>query len=54
MAAAFGIGEHALKAIVVLEHIDILEGDLSPGEIRTGSRGVGSEILAENENLFRH
>jgi hypothetical protein len=40
--------QHAREAVVILEHVDILEGNLAPGEILTGSRSVRSEILAED------
>jgi hypothetical protein len=52
LAATVGILEHALKSFIVFQNVDILEGNLAPGEVLTGSRSVGSQILAENENRF--
>ena len=49
-----GIFQHALEACFVFQDIDVVEGDLTPGVFRTGSRGVGSEILTEDENLICH
>ena len=48
LAAAIGMLQHAREAVVILEHVDILEGNLAPGEILTGSRSIRSEILAED------
>ena len=52
LAATVGILEHALKSLIVFQNVDILEGNLAPEEVLTGSRSVGSQILAENENRF--
>jgi hypothetical protein len=54
LAAAVRIPKHALQALIVFEHVDVLEAHLSPAEVLTGSRGVGSEILSENENGCGH
>ena len=48
LAAAVGNFQHALQARWVFKHVDILERNLATGEIRTGSRGVGSKVLAKN------
>jgi hypothetical protein len=44
--------KHPREALVILEHVDIFKGNFAPGEILTGSRSVGSEILAEDKNRF--
>lgn len=51
---AIGELSHALEAGFVCQDVDIVEGHFPPGEIRTGSRGIGSKILAVNSNVFRH
>ena len=48
LAASFGNFQHALQAGWVFKHVDILERNLATGEIRTGSRSIGSKVLAEN------
>ena len=53
LAPVVGIFQHALKAFCVLEDIDVVEGDLTPGVFRTGSRSIGSEILPKDQNLVR-
>lgn len=45
--------QHTLETRLVLQDIDIVEGDFTPGVVRTGLRGIGSEILSENQNLVR-
>jgi len=44
--------QHASETLVVFQHIDILEGNFAAGEILTGSRSIGSKILAEDENAI--
>ena len=51
---AIGELSHALEAGFVCQDVDIVEGHFAPGEIRTGSRGIGSKILAVNSNVFCH
>ena len=48
LTPAIRIPEHPLKAIAILKHIYIVEGDFTAGKILTGSRGIGSKILTEN------
>ena len=52
LAAAIRMFKHAREALVILEHVDILESNFAPGEILTGSRSIGSEILAKDKNRF--
>jgi hypothetical protein len=52
LAAAIRMLEHARETLVVVEHIDVFERNFAPGEILTGSRSIGSEILAKNKNRF--
>jgi hypothetical protein len=44
--------QHARETLVVFQHIDILERNFAAGEILTGSRSIGSKILAEDENAI--
>jgi hypothetical protein len=44
--------KHARETLVILEDVNILESNFAPGEILTGSRSVGSEILAKDKNRF--
>jgi len=53
LAPAVGIFQHALEACFVFEDVDVVKRDLTPGVFRTGSRGIGSEILTENQNFSR-
>src|SRR3990167_2669416 len=52
LAPVVGIFQHALEACFVFQDIDVVEGDLTPGVFRTGPRGIGSEILTEDEDFF--
>ena len=52
LAPAVGMFQHARETLVVFQHIDILEGNFAAGEILTGSRSIGSKILAEDENAI--
>jgi hypothetical protein len=52
LAAAVGVLQHTCQAVVILEYVDILEGNFSPGEILTGSRSIGSKILAKDKDGF--
>ena len=44
------VGElhHALQTGFVFQYIDVLERNLSAGEVLTGSRSVWSKVLAKN------
>lgn len=53
LAPVVRVLQHLLKPLLVFEDIDVFEGNLAPGEVRTGSRGESSEILTENECLVR-
>lgn len=53
MSPVVGIFQHSLQTFVVLENVYILEGNLTPGEILTGPRCIGSEVLSEYEYFFR-
>src|SRR5688500_18757775 len=52
LAAAVRMLQHTRQAGVIFEHVDVFERNFSPGEILTGSRSIGSKILAENKNWF--
>ncbi len=54
LAPAIGELPHALETGIVFQDIDIVEGHFAPGEVRTGSRGKGSKILAVYRNVFCH
>ena len=47
-APAIGVSDHLRKAGRVFEHVDVFKRDLAAGEILTGSRSVGSEVLSVN------
>lgn len=52
LAAAIRMLKHARETLVILEDVNILESNFAPGEILTGSRSIGSEILAKDKNRF--
>jgi hypothetical protein len=52
LAAAVGELEHTRQSGVIFEHVDVFERNFSPGEILTGSRSIGSKILAKDKNRF--
>jgi hypothetical protein len=45
--------QHLFQSIVIFEDVDVIEGDVSAGEVFTGSGRVGAKILAENQYFFR-
>ena len=52
LAAAIGVFQHTRQTGVIFEHVDVFERNFSTGEILTGSRSIGSKILAENKHGF--
>jgi len=46
--------QHPFEAGFVFKHVDIFERNLTPGEVRTGSRCVLSKILSKNDDFFFH
>ena len=54
VAAAVVQIHHASKAVLVFEHVDVLKGDVSVRVVRTGTRGVVSVVLPEDQYLVRH
>ena len=52
LPAAFGDCQHAIETGRVFKHVDVIEWNLSTGEILTGSRRVGSKVLAEDLYFF--
>jgi hypothetical protein len=46
--------KHALQFRRVLGHVDVLEGGLALAVLLTGGRGIGSRILAEDQNGLCH
>ena len=46
--------QHPLQPLGVLQDVDVIEGHLSLRVVLTGTPRVWSEILAEDENFFRH
>ena len=48
-----GIFQHPLETRIVLQHVDVIERNLATGVIRTGRRGILSEILAEDQHVIR-
>ena len=53
-APAVGQFQHAFKAGIVFQDVDVVERDFAPGEVRTGSRSVLSKILSEDDYFFVH
>jgi hypothetical protein len=53
-ALAVGQFQHAFKAGIVFQDVDVFEWNLAPGEVRTGSRSVLSKILSEDDYFFVH
>ena len=51
---AIGELHHALETGVVFQDIDIVKWHFPPGEIRTGSRSKGSQVLAVYRDVFCH
>jgi hypothetical protein len=52
LAAAVRVLQHTGQAGVIFKHVDVFERNFAPGEILTGSRSIGSEILAEDKDGF--
>jgi hypothetical protein len=52
LAAAIGVFQHTRQTGVIFEHVDVFERNFSTGEILTGSRSIGSKILAEDKDCF--
>jgi hypothetical protein len=51
---AIGELHHALETGVVFQDVNIVEGHFAPGEVRTGSRSKGSQILAVYGDVLCH
>ena len=47
-SSSVGEPHHAFQAGLVFQYIDVFEGNLSAGEVLTGSRSVWSKVLAKN------
>jgi hypothetical protein len=52
LPAAIRMLKHAGKTFIVLENVDIFKGNFAPGEVLTGSRSIGSEILPKDQHGF--
>jgi len=52
LSATVRVLEHVRQAVVIFEHVDVFERNFSTGEILTGSRSVGSKILAKDNDWF--
>jgi hypothetical protein len=48
------MAEHPLQAGTVARDVDVLEGHLALAVVLTGGTGVGSRILAEDDDLLGH
>jgi hypothetical protein len=46
--------EHALQPRRILGHVDVLESNLPRAVLLPGGRGVGSRILAEDQDGLSH
>jgi len=51
---AIGEPHHALETSVVFQDVDIVKRNFAPGEVRTGSRSKGSQVLAVYRDVFCH
>ena len=54
LPSAIGEAHHALEPGVVFQDVDIVKRNFAPGEVRTGSRSKGSQVLAVYRNVFCH
>ena len=54
LAPAVGELHHLLETSVILQDIHICERHFATGEIRTGSRSKGSQVLAVDRYVFCH
>jgi hypothetical protein len=52
LAAAVRVLQHKRQAGLIVEHVDVFKRNFSPGEVLTGSRSIGSKILAEDKDWF--
>jgi hypothetical protein len=52
LAAAIRMLKHTGETFIVLENVDIFESNFAPGEILTGSRSIGAEILPKDQHGF--
>ncbi len=51
---AVGQPHHAHETGVVFQDVDIVKGNFTPGEVRTGSRSKGSQVLTVYGDVFCH
>jgi hypothetical protein len=46
--------QHSCKALLVFQHVDVLERNFATGISLPGARGVGSEVFSKDNNFFVH
>jgi hypothetical protein len=51
---SFGKAQHVGERLFVLEHVAVFKGNFPAREGLPGRSGVGSKILAEDNDGFRH
>ena len=54
IAAAIGKRQHSCQALLVFQHIDVLEGNFAAGISLPGARGIRSEVFSKDKNFFVH
>jgi hypothetical protein len=54
IAPAIGKLQHSCKALLVFQHVDVLERNFATGIGLPGARGVGSEVFPKDKNFFVH
>ena len=54
IAPAIGKLQHPCKALLVFQHVDVLERNFPTGVSLPGARCVGSEVFPKNQNFFVH
>jgi len=53
-ASAIGKLQHSCQALLVFQHVDVVERNFATGISLPGARSVGSEVFSEDENFFIH
>jgi hypothetical protein len=54
IATTIGKLQHLCKALLVFQHVDVLERNFATGISLPGARGVGSEVFPKDKNFFVH
>ena len=54
IAPTIGKLQHLCKALLVFQHVDVLERNFATGISLPGARGVRSEVFSKDKNFFVH